>query len=577
MEKMRWIDRQIPINSEIEALAQQLSGRSAFPMVLANILVQRGYDTFEKVKTFMRPTREEIHDPWDLKDMDRATVRVIEAVERKEKILIYGDYDVDGTTSVALMKLFLEDWGIEADYYIPDRYKEGYGLSTQGIEYAAKEGYQLLIVLDCGTKAVDLVAQGKSYGLEFIIVDHHQPGEVLPAAEALINPLQEGCDYPCKVLSACGLGLKFIQALSEEFVNVLPDQIPFEHYDPFNKYCDLVTLSIASDIVPILDENRVIAVHGLEKIRSVPLPGIAALMALSAHERQWTISDLVFFLGPRINSAGRLRSGRAAVRLLLGDPEEKEAFALALHGYNEERRELDKEITNEALALIKADPKGKDRVSTVLYQSHWHKGVIGIVASRLIEQYHRPTVMLTESEGKWVGSARSVPGFDLYKTLTACRHHLLQFGGHKYAAGMTLRAEDLEPFREAFEKEVASRINPSQLMPEMEVAHRLNFNEINGKFLRLMRLLAPFGPGNPEPIFLTEDCEVRDVRILKEDHVKLSVRQSGITFEAIGFNLAKQWKAINSLNIHLAYQANTKTWRGKTSIQLMIKDFKTAD
>lgn len=576
MEKMRWIDRQIPHNDEISALARQLTGQSAFPLALANILVQRGYDTFEKVKAFLRPGREGLHDPWDLKDMDRATVRIIEAIERKEKILIYGDYDVDGTTSVSLLKLFLQDWGIEADYYIPDRYKEGYGLSQQGIEFAAEQGFNLLIVLDCGTKAVELVSKGKSMGLEFIIVDHHRPGDELPACEALINPLQEGCDYPCKVLSACGLTLKLIQALSEEFIEVLPEQKPDEFYDPFTKYCDLVTLSIASDIVPILDENRVIAVHGLEKIRSVPLPGIAALMALSPNERRWNISDLVFFLGPRINSAGRLRSGKAAVRMLLGDPEEKEAFALALNGYNEERRELDKEITLEALALIEEDPKGKDRVSTVLFQPHWHKGVIGIVASRLIERYHRPTVMLTHSEGKWVGSARSVPGFDLYQTLTACRHHLLQFGGHKYAAGMTLREADLEPFAKAFEKEVASRITPAQLMPELEIAHRLNFNEITGKFLRLMRLLAPFGPGNPEPVFLAEDVEVTDVRILKDEHVKLNVRQAGITLEAIGFNLARRWKEVNSLRIHLAYQADTRTWKGKTSIQLQIKDFKTA-
>lgn len=573
---MRWIDRQIPHTDTIEALARELSGQSPFPMSLANILVQRGYDSFEKVKAFLRPGREKLNDSWDLKDMDRATVRIIEAVERKEKILIYGDYDVDGTTSVALMKLFLHDWGIEADYYIPDRYKEGYGLSLQGIKYAAEEGFGLVIVLDCGTKAVDLVAKGKTMGLDFIIVDHHQPGDELPDCEAMINPLQPGCTYPCQVLSACGLTLKLIQALSEEFIEVLPGQIPFEHYDPFAQYCDLVTLSIASDIVPIVDENRVIAVHGLEKIRSVPLPGIAALMALSPNERRWNISDLVFFLGPRINSAGRLRSGKAAVRLLLGDPEEKEAFALALHGYNEERRELDKEITDEALALIKADPKGNERKSTVLYQAHWHKGVIGIVASRLIERYHRPTVMLTESEGKWVGSARSVPGFDLYQTLTACRHHLLQFGGHKYAAGMTLREADLEPFAAAFEKEVASRITASQLMPELEIAHRLNFNEITGKFLALLRLLAPFGPGNPEPVFLAEDVEVTDVRILKGEHVKLSVRQAETNFEAIGFNLARRWKEVNSLKIHLAYQAETRTWRGKTSIQLQIKDFKTA-
>ncbi len=576
MEKMRWIDRQIPPNDKVKALAHQLSGQSAFPLPLANILVQRGFDTFEKVKAFLRPEKERLYNSWDLKDMDRAIVCIIKAIEQEKKILIYGDYDVDGTTSVALLKLFLKDWGIEADYYIPDRYKEGYGLSLQGIKYAEEEGFSLVIVLDCGTKAVDLVAKGKAAGLDFIIVDHHQPGDELPDCEAMINPLQNGCDYPCQVLSACGLTLKLVQALNEIFTQVFPDQAPWPDYDPFAQYCDLVTLSIACDIVPIVDENRIIAAYGLEKIRSAPLPGIAALMALSPNERCWTISDLVFFLGPRINSAGRLRSGQAAVRLLLGNPKEKEAFALALHGYNEERRKLDKEITNEALALIRTDPNRNERKSTVLYQAHWHKGVIGIVASRLIESYHRPTVLLTRSEGKWVGSARSIPGFDLYQSLFACRHHLLQFGGHKYAAGMTLREADLEPFAQAFEKEVASKISPTQLTPELEISHRLNFHEITNKFVALLKLLAPFGPGNDEMVFLADGVEVINVRVLKDEHVKLSVRQSGVAFEAIGFNLARRWEEVGSLKINLAYQVKTHTWRGKTGIQLQIKDFKTA-
>ena len=576
MDRKRWTDQQIPPNHEIENLALQLGGKSPFPSALANILVQRGYRTFENVKEFLRPTREQLHDPWDMKDMDRATVRIIEAIHRQERILIYGDYDVDGTTSVALMKLFLQDWGIEADFYIPDRYKEGYGLSAQGIEFAVQEGFGLLLVLDCGTKAVELIAEGRSKGLDFIIVDHHRPGETLPAAAAMLNPLQEGCNYPCKVLSACGLTLKLIQALNEEFPEVLPDAIPYQEYDPFTKYCDLVTLSIASDIVPIVGENRVIAAHGLEKIRSVPLPGIAALMALSDFERRWNISDLVFFIGPRINSAGRLRSGRAAVRLLLGDPEERDSFAMDLHRWNEERRELDQEITGEALGMIEEDPKANDRVSTVLYQAHWHKGVIGIVASRLIERYHRPTILLTKSEGKWVGSARSVPGFDLYKALTQCQQYLVRFGGHKYAAGMTMEESSLEPFRKAFEKEVSEHITAAQLMPELEISHRLRFSEITPKFLKLLRLLAPFGPGNMEPIFLATEVEVMEVTILKKEHIRLRVRQDGITHEAIGFNLARHWEAVDSLSIHLAFQPDTKTWRGVTSVQLKIKDFKTA-
>ncbi len=576
MDRKRWTDQQIPHNHEIEQLALQLGGKSPFPRALVNILVQRGYQTFEEVKDFLRPTREQLHDPWDMKDMDRATVRIIEAIDRQEKILIYGDYDVDGTTSVALMKLFLQDWGIEADFYIPDRYKEGYGLSAQGIDFAVEEGFSLLLVLDCGTKAVDLIAEGRSQGLDFIIVDHHRPGETLPAAAAMLNPLQEGCEYPCKVLSACGLTLKLIQALNEEFPEVLPEAIPHTDYDPFTKYCDLVTLSIASDIVPIVGENRAIAAHGLEKIRSVPLPGIAALMALSDFERRWNISDLVFFIGPRINSAGRLRSGRAAVRLLLGDPEERDSFAMDLHRWNEERRELDQEITGEALGMIEEDPKGMERKTTVLFQSHWHKGVIGIVASRLIERYHRPTILLTESEGKWVGSARSVPGFDLYKALTECQQYMVRFGGHKYAAGMTMEESSLEPFRKAFEQEVSAHITAAQLMPELKISHRLRFSEITAKFLNVLRRLAPFGPGNMEPIFLATDVEVMEVTILKKEHVRLRVRQDGITHEAIGFNLARQWKVVDSLSIHLAFQPDTKTWKGVTTVQLKIKDFKTA-
>lgn len=576
MEQMRWINREIPPNPEIEALAKQLSAKTPFPLSLANILVQRGYDTMDKVKALFRPSQDDLHDPWLMKDMDLATVRIVEAVTKGEKIMLFGDYDVDGTTSVALLKLFFQDWEIEVDYYIPDRYKEGYGLSQEGIEYAKGEGHGLIIAQDCGTKAVALVGLAKEMGVEFIIVDHHRPGDVLPPAVAMLNPLQDGCPYPCKVLSACGLTLKLIQALDEEFRKVIPDSIPGSTYDPFLRYCDIVTLSIASDIVPIVDENRTIAAHGLAKLKTAPLPGIAALMALSPNPRPWYISDLVFFLGPRINSAGRLRSGRAAVRLLLGDPEEREDFANALHAYNEERQELDREMTEEALEMIRKDPEGPSKAATVLYQKHWHKGVVGIVASRLIEHYHRPTVLLTQSGDRWVGSARSVPGFDVYQALLACDAHIFQFGGHKYAAGMTILDAEVEPFRIAFEAVVEERITAQQKLPELEIAHQVSFRDINAKFLRMLRYLAPFGPGNLEPVFLAQDVEVTDARILKEKHVRFLLRQDGLVMEAIAFNLGPKWLETNGSLLNIAFQADFKTWKGVTTIQLQLKDFKTA-
>ena len=571
---MRWIDCQLPVDERIENLRTELSAKSPFPTAIANILVQRGYESLEQVKSFLRPETNELRDAWDLKDMDLAVNRILLAVERNERILIYGDYDVDGTTSVALLTLFLEEWGIETEYYIPDRYQEGYGLSYQGVDFAHDNGFHLVIALDCGTKAVDKAQVLAERGIDFIIVDHHRPGSVLPTRAAMVNPMQDGCDYPCKALSACGLTFKLIECLNEMFSEAFPDRDP--HLDPFEKYSDLVTLSIACDIVPIVDENRSIAAAGLKKLRSNPLPGLAALMALSDRERSWNIGDLVFFLGPRINSAGRLRSARASVSLLLGDEAERDAFALALEGYNESRKELDQAITKEALKLIAEHPNGDKLPATVLYRDGWHKGVIGIVASRLIEHHFRPTVLLTKSKDKWVGSGRSVPGFDLYSALDACREHILQFGGHKYAAGLTVNDEDIAQFKEKFESVVAERITAEQTMPILEIAHRLNFRSVTAKFIRLMNMLAPFGPGNKEPVFLAEDVTVKEARILKEDHVKFMLSQEGLTFEGIGFNLARRWEAVNSLRLHVAFQPDIKRWKGNVYVQLRIIDFKAA-
>lgn len=571
---LRWIDLQIQSQTAVEQLASELAGKEPFPESIANILLQRNLDSFEKVRKFLRPDRNRLHDPHLLKGVETAVQRVVRAIERQEKILVYGDYDVDGTTSVTLLKSVFRDWGIQVHYYIPDRYKEGYGLSFEGLQFAAREEFNLIIALDCGTKAIDQSRFAAIRGVDLIVIDHHTPGEILPQTVAMINPLQEGCAYPSKILSACGLTLKFAQALSIAFQNLSGLEIPQEHYDPLDHYADLVALSIACDLVPIQDENRILAALGLVKLKTNPLPGIQALKALAPYERPWNIQDLVFFLGPRINSAGRLRHAKAAVELMLGDKAELETFAEALHAYNDERQGLDKAITQEALGLIQKDPVGKSRASTLLHQAHWHKGVIGIVASRVVEHYHRPTILLTRDEDKWVGSGRSVPGFDLYSAILACEEHTLRFGGHKYAAGITISDEQLPLFKEKFERVVGERITPEQKLPTLEIAHRLSFDQITPKFLRMLQLMAPFGPGNMEPVFLAEEVTVSDARILKEEHVRFILHQNGIRMEGIAFNLARRWEEVGSLNLHIAFQPGLKTWKGRTSVQLRIKDFK---
>jgi single-stranded-DNA-specific exonuclease len=508
--------------------------------------------------------------------MDLASQRIVTALREGEKILIYGDYDVDGTTSVALMTLFFRDCGFEVPYYIPDRYTEGYGISYQGIDYAVKNGINLVIALDCGTKAIDKLKYAAEQGVDFIVVDHHTPGAEDPAAVALINPRHKDCKYPFKELPACGLGFKLVQALAETIKKELPESKLAPDYDAFARFSDLVCLAVACDIVPLVGENRILAYHGLRKFRKNPLSGLKALMDLAEMERDWNVSDLVFFLGPRINSAGRLGSARDAVRLLLGEGDDLPEFAAALHTSNHDRKALDSAITNEALAVIEQTPGELDRSSTVLFHADWHKGVIGIVASRLIERHYRPTILLTSSGDNLVGSGRSVSGFDLYAALESCTDHLVQFGGHKYAAGLTLKKENYEAFREQFEKEVASTILPDQLVPKQKIASLLEFPEINARLIRLIGRFSPFGPGNPEPVFEARDVEVLDARILKVDHVKFSLRQHGVTFEAIGFSMAHLWSKINELKLDIAYQPALKSYRGRTSIQLKMKDFKAS-
>ena len=576
---MKWTYKEKVRMAAVKDLQEQLGVNMPFPEVLATILVQKGVDTFEKAKAFFKPSLKTLIDPWKMRNMDLAVDRVLKAIDNGEKILIYGDYDVDGTTSVALMVLFFQDFNINLEYYIPDRYTEGYGISYEGIDYAISQGFNLVIALDCGTKAVDKIRYAKRENIDFIVVDHHTPGAELPPAVAFVNPRHPECNYPFKELSACGLGLKLIQALAERLPE-LKDKVRIPiNYDVVARFSDLVCLSIACDIVPLIGENRVIAYHGLIKLNKDPLPGLAALMRLADESREWNIAGMVFFLGPRINSAGRLKTARDAVRLLLGQDGDLEAFAADLHTYNDERKALDQQITAEALALIENNPAKLQCKSTVLSQANWHKGVIGIVASRLTERYFRPTIMLTKNGSNWVGSGRSVSDFDLYAALALCQAHLLQFGGHKFAAGLTLKDSELEAFRTQFEKVVVERITADQMVPKLKIAGKISFSEINPKLIRLIKRFAPFGPGNGEPVFQAVQVKVLDARILKKEHVRFLLRQNGVAFEGIAFSLAHRWEQINATKpgiekLDIAFQPDFKTWGGKTYIQLKIKDIR---
>jgi single-stranded-DNA-specific exonuclease len=554
-------------DEEAEALAACLSTRQAFPLPLAQLLVNRGIGDFELAKTFFSPPKTKLHDPQLLRDMDKAVSRLSKAKEASEKVLIYGDYDVDGTTAVTLLCMFLESWGLDYSYYIPDRYGEGYGLSYKGVEYAKHEGATLILCLDCGIKAHSQVRHANQLELDVIICDHHRPGDTLPEALAVIDPLREDCPYPETVLTGCGIGLKLCMALHQAWTDANSNHIQ----GPFDQYCDLVTFSIASDIVPITGENRVIAWHGLQKLRKNPLPGIQAIMDLSEAERNWNISDLVFFVGPHINAAGRLNHAREAVEVLAA-----KAPAAALANTNAERKDIDRLITNEALDLIGRDASFNQKHTTVLYQPQWHKGVIGIVASRLIETHYRPTVLFTKSDNKLVGSARSVATFNLYEALEACEEHMVQFGGHAYAAGISLEESQFQSFSVAFEKEVKKRLQPQHLVPSLYIDAMLSLDKINPRLLRLINRMEPFGPGNRRPVFIAKAVEVTDARKLKERHLRLNLRQGNQFFSAIGFNLYPRWEEVNAIHIDIAFQPVFNTWNGKTTIDLQLKDLRPA-
>jgi len=541
------------------------------PKVLCKIFVQRGIDTYEKAKDFFRPQLTELHSPWLMKDMDKAVDRVISAFNSNEKILVFGDYDVDGTTSVACMYQFLKKNYSNLGFYIPHRYREGYGVSKAGIDYAKENGFTLIIALDCGIKSVDLITYAKEIGVEFIVCDHHLPDEILPPAVAILNPKQIDCNYPYKELCGCGVGFKLISALTEKLN--LPAESTFE-------YLDLLATAIAADIVPMTGENRVLAFHGLIKANKNPNYGIKALCKLSGLIKELHITNLVFMIAPRVNAAGRMDDATKAVQMFVAENEEDALhFAEQLHSDNTDRKEADKTITEEALALISENKEWINRKSTLVYKPHWHKGVVGIVASRLIEHHYRPTIVLTQSGDVVAGSARSVLGFNLYEAIHACREHLLGYGGHFAAAGMTLETNQVDAFREKFEAVVASTITPELLIPEIIIDAEISLKDIKQSFFDIISQMEPFGPENLRPVFITRNVIDNGwSKIVKEDHIRFSLKRDDVSITGIGFNMADKFQLLaDKKPIDVVYTIDENEWQEKKTLQLKMIDFRSSE
>ncbi|WP_396138380.1 single-stranded-DNA-specific exonuclease RecJ [Flavobacterium sp.] len=563
---MRWNLKSKPEKEKVQALQNALQ----VDEIIATLLVQRGIETFEQAKTFFRPTLEDLHNPYLMKDMDKAVSRIEKAIANNENILVFGDYDVDGTTAVSLVSSYLRSFYTNVATYIPDRYNEGYGISYLGIDYAEDNDVSLIIALDCGIKSIDHVNYAKAKNIDFIICDHHRPGDFLPDAIAVLDPKREDCSYPYDELCGCGVGFKLIQALAENRNQTIQDLLP---------YLDLVATAIAADIVPITGENRVLAKFGLEVINSNPRPGIKALVQ-NVKKKVLTITDVVFIVAPRINAAGRVKHGNEAVALLTEyNLEQAEQFASEIEQHNSDRKELDKQITKEALLQIEENNE-QNRFSTVVYQENWHKGVIGIVASRLVEKYYRPTIVFTKSGDKLAASARSVKDFDVYNALEACAEHLEQFGGHMYAAGMTLKEENYENFKNAFENEVKKTIHPDLLIPEISVDLEMNFSDLDEKFMRILKQFEPFGPENMTPVFLSKNIiDSGYAKTLGNDaeHLKAFVKQNNSpNFNAIGFGLGDKIDVVKNRNpFEAVYVLEENEWNGTVSLQLQLRDVRT--
>lgn len=562
---MRWTIKSKPEKQKVQAIQNALS----VDETIATLLVQRGIETYEQAKTFFRPSLNDLHNPYLMKDMDKAVIRIEKAITNNENILVFGDYDVDGTTAVSLVSSYLRSYYPNVATYIPDRYNEGYGISYIGIDYAEDNDVSLIIALDCGIKSIDHVNYAKAKNIDFIICDHHRPGDSLPEAIAVLDPKRSDCSYPYDELCGCGVGFKLIQALAENRNQTIDDLI---------SYLDLVATAIAADIVPITGENRVLAKFGLEVINTNPRPGIKALIQ-NVKKKVLTITDVVFIIAPRINAAGRVKHGNEAVALLTEyNLEQAEQFASEIEGYNSDRKDLDKQITKEALLQIEENNE-TERFSTVVYQENWHKGVIGIVASRLVENYYRPTIVFTKSGDKLAASARSVKDFDVYNALEACSEHLVQFGGHMYAAGMTLKEENYQTFKEAFEKEVKNTIHPDLLIPEIAVDFELDFSDINEKFMRILKQFEPFGPENMTPVFMSKNVvDSGYAKTLGNDaeHLKVFVKQNhSPNFNAIGFGLGKKIDIVkNKQPFDAVYVVEENEWNGNVSLQLQLRDIR---
>ena len=563
---MRWTLKPKPDCHKVKDLANQLK----VDELIATLLVQRGIETFEQAREFFRPSLDDLHNPYLMKDMDKAVSRIETAIANNENILVFGDYDVDGTTAVSLVSSYIKSYYPNVATYIPDRYDEGYGISYKGIDFADDNGITLIIALDCGIKSIDHIAYANERNIDFIICDHHRPGNELPNAVAILDPKREDCSYPYDELCGCGVGFKLIQALGENRNQTIDDLLI---------YLDLVATAIAADIVPMTGENRILAKFGLEVINTNPRPGIKALIQ-NVKKKVLTITDVVFIIAPRINAAGRIKHGNEAVALLTEyNINQAEQFASEIEKHNSDRKDLDKQITIEALDQIEINEE-TDRFTTLVYNENWHKGVIGIVASRLIETYYRPTIVFTKSGDKLAASARSVKDFDIYNALEASSEYLEQFGGHMYAAGMTLKEENYQNFKNSFEKVVSETIHPDLLIPEISIDAEINLNDVTERLIRLLNQFEPFGPQNMTPTFMTKS--IRDTGYAKqlgkdEEHLKLFVKQSNSEgFGAIGFGLGNKLELVKNQNpFDAAYCIDENEFNGNVTLQLRLKDLKS--
>ncbi len=564
MEK-RWIFAE----SDEEAITN-LQNELKVSRILCDLLVKRGIKTYEDAKNFFRPSLQNLHDPFLMKDMDKAVERLEMAMKGNERILVYGDYDVDGTTAVSLLYGFIKEYYYNVEYYIPDRYTEGYGISFQGIDYAVESGITLIVALDCGIKAIDKVDYASRRGIDFVICDHHRPGDELPKAYAVLDPKREDCTYPYTELTGCGIGFKLVQAFAQK------SQIPFEKV---RSLLDLVVVSIAADIVPITGENRVLAHFGLIKLNGAPRPGLRSLIELSNAKKPIEISDIVFYIAPRINAAGRMDSGKAAVKLLTSKENSTAVVnADVLDVQNTERREIDKSITEEALIMVRSSDILLDKKSVVLYNPGWHKGVIGIVASRMIENFYKPSIILTDSDDLYAaGSARSVAGFDIYNAIEACSDLLEQFGGHKYAAGLTIRKDNIPQFIDKFEKVVVGSIEEQLLTPEVKVDAELDVRYLTLNFYKIIRQFAPFGPSNLKPIFASRNLQdTGNSSVVGQDdrHLRIEAASADCTIKGIAFNLSPKADLVKNGPFDICYSLSLNEWKGNRSLQLTIKDIK---